>query len=314
MPVRKSSGPHVMLASQANNQCCAVLVSFNPEKQVLLALVAKISKQCRFILIDNASENASTFMREAGAYENCIATIALDSNIGLAAAMNIGLTRAVEEKAKYAILFDQDSAIRDRFVPSLLEALNEAQGLSPKPVAAVGPRISNPTTGRGASFKIFSAMFHRTNRVYPRSNGLFEADMLISSGCLIVLDTLGSIGLMKESYFIDNIDLEWCFRAKYKGFELVGCDHAVLFHSIGEASDSALVKAGLMVHHSPLRSFYSTRNRFHLYTLPHAPMGWKVRDFPRFLLKSLWLIFSSHQRTNYWKNIKKGLREFKELE
>lgn len=302
-----------MLASQVNNQCCAVLVSFNPETEVLLALIAQVSKQCQFILIDNASDNAASFIDEVGAHENCVATIGLDSNIGLAAAMNIGLKRAIEVKAKYAILFDQDSAIPNNFAASLLEALNEAQGLSAKPVAAIGPRISNPTTGRITPFKIFSAMFHRTNRAYPRSKKLFEADFLISSGCLLVLDTLGSIGFMKENYFIDNIDLEWCFRAKYKGFELMGCDQAVLYHSIGETSDSVLVKAGLVVQHSPLRSFYSTRNRFHLYTLPHAPMGWKLRDFPRFILKCSWLLLSSPERADYWKNIKKGLREVREL-
>lgn len=183
-----------MLASQVNNQCCAVLVSFNPETEVLLALIAQVSKQCQFILIDNASDNAASFIDEVGAHENCVATIGLDSNIGLAAAMNIGLKRAIEVKAKYAILFDQDSAIPNNFAASLLEALNEAQGLSAKPVAAIGPRISNPTTGRITPFKIFSAMFHRTNRAYPRSKKLFEADFLISSGCLLVLDTLGAFG------------------------------------------------------------------------------------------------------------------------
>ena len=47
---------------------------------------------------------------------------------------------------------------------------------------------------------------------------------------------------MKESYFIDNIDLEWCFRAKSLGFDLVGTDAAVLYHAIGERSSNPLVK------------------------------------------------------------------------
>ena len=48
---------------------------------------------------------------------------------------------------------------------------------------------------------------------------------------------------MKESYFIDNIDLEWCFRAKSKGYELIGTDEAVLYHAIGERSSKSVSKS-----------------------------------------------------------------------
>ena len=55
---------------------------------------------------------------------------------------------------------------------------------------------------------------------------------------------------MKESYFIDNVDLEWCFRAKSLGFDLVGTDGAVLYHAIGER-ENPLVRAGFMAQHNP---------------------------------------------------------------
>ena len=109
-----------MPASPVNKQCCAILVSFNPEAQVLLALVAQVSKQCSFVLIDNASSNASEFLTTVEAQQQCIAAISLDENIGLAAALNIGLKQAMEHSAQFAILFDQDSAIPDDFVVGLL--------------------------------------------------------------------------------------------------------------------------------------------------------------------------------------------------
>lgn len=280
----------------------------------MLALIEQIAAQCPFLLIDNASNNAAVFMQRVASTENCIDAVCLETNLGLAAAMNLGLQRAHDENAKYAILFDQDSSIGDNFVLGLTQALDEAQSLSDRPVAAIGPRVSHPTLNRQTPFKIFSAMFNRSDRPYPRSKNLFEADLLISSGCLIVLDSLKTIGNMRESYFIDNIDLEWCFRAKSKGYELAGCDQAVLFHSIGEASNNPLVKAGLVVKHSPLRSYYSTRNRFHLYDQLYAPWGWRLRDYPRFLIKTLWLLVTSSQRKDYWQNIRKGMNDAKGLE
>lgn len=303
-----------MQQRRAPFECCAIIVTFNPDVEGLFVLLEQVSEQCPFVLIDNSSTNKQAFLDRAASLENCLEVVPLETNIGLAAALNLGLKRARDEKAYYAILFDQDSAIEPGFVLGLQEALREAQSLSDKPVAAIGPRVSHPTLQRRTPFKIFSALFNRTDRPYPRSNTLFEADFLISSGCLIVLESLDAIGLMRESYFIDNIDLEWCFRAKSHGYELMGCNQAVLIHSIGEASENLLEKSGLIVKHSPLRSYYTTRNRFHLYGLPHAPWGWKMRDYPRFILKTLWVLVSSSERRTYWQNIRNGLRDAKRLE
>ncbi len=44
----------------------------------------------------------------------------------------------------------------------------------------------------------------------------------------------------------------------------------------------------------------------HLYRQPYAPLGWKLRDVPRFALKATWLFLFSAQRAAYWQNIRKG--------
>jgi rhamnosyltransferase len=118
---------------------------------------------------------------------------------------------------------------------------------------------------------------------------------------------------MKESYFIDNVDLEWCFRAKSLGFDLVGTDAAVLYHAIGERSSNLLVKVGLLAQHNPSRIYYSSRNRVHLYGAAYPPLGWKLRDMIRFTLKASWLLISSGQRRQYFQNIRSGIRDAKTL-
>ena len=158
-------------------------------------------------------------------------------------------------------------------------------------------------------FKLFTRVFNRSDKPIPGGKQLFYAEFLISSGCFINLTHLSQIGLMRESYFIDNIDLEWCFRASAKGFAVVGTAHAVLHHSIGIEDDNRWVKAGLIVSHSPLRSYYSTRNRFALYREAYAPLAWKLRDLPRFLLKTLWLLLFSPKRVEYMHNIRRGLAD-----
>jgi hypothetical protein len=47
----------------------------------------------------------------------------------------------------------------------------------------------------------------------------------------------------------------------------------------------------------------------HLYSVDYAPLGWKLRDMPRFALKALWLMLSSAQRSEYFTNIRRGIRD-----
>jgi len=162
-------------------------------------------------------------------------------------------------------------------------------------------------------FKLFSRVFKRSDIRLKGSERLFKAEFLISSGCFIAMESLDAIGAMKEAYFIDNIDLEWCFRATAQGYAVLGTDLAKLHHSIGVDDDSVLVRRGVIVSHSPLRSYYSTRNRFALYREKHAPLAWKLRDLPRFILKTLWLLLFSKQRVAYAQNIWRGLKDSRGL-
>ncbi|MGB4247128.1 MAG: glycosyltransferase family 2 protein [Pseudohongiellaceae bacterium] len=293
---------------------CAIIVTYNPAPQVLLALLQQISRQCDFLLIDNASANPEAFIALARASARCVGVRQLDSNIGLASALNVGLREVQAAGYGFAVLFDQDSQVPVSFFTDLQTAYMDATRLCGARVAAIGPRIRNPLNGRELPFKLFSRLFNRTDIKLPGSDRLYRADFLISSGCLLALEHLDEIGAMKDSYFIDNVDLEWCFRARDKGFVLLGTDHTHLLHSIGEDADNALVRAGIMVSHSPLRSYYSTRNRMHLWRQSHAPLGWKLRDIPRFSLKALWLLLFSPQRAEYWENIRDGIADSRGLE
>jgi len=302
------------MSKQANqNSPCAIIVSFEPDISVLLALVEQIAAQADFILVDNASGNAADFITAVKAAPNCLRVHGLDSNIGLAAAMNVGLKEATAAGYGSAVLFDQDSQVPVSFFADMQASYLEATRLCSDAVAAIGPRIVSPRNNKAMPFKLFTRLFNRSDKAIQGSNTLFYAEFLISSGCLINLTHLPQIGLMRESYFIDNIDLEWCFRAIAKGFLVVGTDQAVLQHSIGVEDDNVWVKAGLVVSHSPLRSYYSTRNRFALYRETYAPLAWKLRDFPRFLLKTLWLLLFSSRRAEYLLNIRRGFADSKRI-
>lgn len=292
---------------------CAVVVSYQPDFTALLKLLGQLNKETDFIVIDNGSAEIDRLAESITAYERCRELVRLDDNVGLAKALNIGIEWARKNHCDFVFMFDQDSSLCDLFVSRMISAFTEANKFSSKGIAAVGPRIINPQTMGQTPFKLFNRFFLRTDRSFAQCDKHFQADFLITSGTLLVLRHVDEIGVMKEDYFIDNVDLEWCFRATSKGFDLVGTDEAVLYHAIGERSSNPLVKAGIMAQHNPSRTYYSSRNRIHLYGVDYSPLGWKLRDILRFTLKACWLLIASQDRRLYWQNIRSGIRDAKSL-
>ncbi|ALO45104.1 glycosyltransferase family 2 protein [Pseudohongiella spirulinae] len=295
------SPPEAKVTSQ-----CAVIVTWQPEIHELLALIGSLVKQqCPVIVIDNGSANAAELRQGLLPFTEYVTLECWTENRGLAAAMNAGLLQVRAQGYRFALLFDQDSSIGPGFCAAMRQAWQRAQKVSQK-VAAVGPRLIDPDSGRKTPFRCFRFMYRTDAPVAP---ALFETDFLISSGTLLSIAALSDVGLMKESYFIDNIDLEWCFRARSRGYALCGTDLAQLHHRIGESSSNPLVKSGIMVSHSPLRAYYSTRNRLHLRRQPYAPLDWRIRDLFRLILKSIWVLMFDSRRQEFWQQISRGVRD-----
>ncbi|MEQ8315637.1 MAG: glycosyltransferase family 2 protein [Gammaproteobacteria bacterium] len=291
----------------------AVVVTYNPDATALLKLLGQLNRETDFVVIDNGSPDIEKLAESITVYERCQDLVRLNENVGLAKALNIGIDLALERGCDYVFLFDQDSSLCDLFVRRMVDAYLDANQHSSKGIAAVGPRIINPQTMRQTPFKLFNRLLLRSDRSFAETTEHFHADFLITSGTLLIAKHLVEIGKMKEAYFIDNVDLEWCFRAKSMGYDLVGTDGAVLYHAIGERSLSPLVRAGIMAQHNPSRTYYSSRNRTHLYSVSYSPLGWKLRDRIRFLIKASWLILSSADRKQYWNNIRSGIRDAKSI-
>ncbi len=301
------------MSNDVTEKCCALVVTYKPDITALLKLLGQLNKETDFIVIDNGSPELDKLAESITVYDRCQDLIRLTENEGLAKALNIGINWAVDNQCDFVFLFDQDSSLCDLFVSRMISAYGDANKHSKKGIAAVGPRIINPQSMRQTPFKLFNRLMLRSDRLFADSASHFIADFLITSGTLLVLKHIEEIGRMKESYFIDNVDLEWCFRAKSKGYDLIGTDDAVLYHAIGERSISPLVRAGIMAQHNPARTYYSSRNRTHLYSVGYSPIGWKLRDMIRFSIKASWLLISSQDRKEYWENIRSGIRDAKSL-
>jgi len=267
---------------------CAVVVSFFPDVAMLQRLlVATVPQVDAMVIIDNGA-SADTFDNFRSHVESGKVVILKQSrNIGVAAAFNCGIIWARNKGFSHVLLLDQDSEPTEGMVSDLVRAL--AVSSVGRRIAAVGPRFHDVREDRYAPFVRIGFPFN--HKIYSTGqDGLVDCDFLISSGTLIPLTALDEIGAMDEGLFIDNVDLEWGFRALAKGYALIGVCTTTMHHCLGRSRLQLPFCLGHIVVHDPIRLYYIMRNRLLLYRLWHVPTVWIAQDVPRLAVK--FLLFS----------------------
>jgi GT2 family glycosyltransferase len=161
-------------------------------------------------------------------------TIELDSNLGFAAAANLGIERACGLDVEYVLLVNNDATVTS---DCLRHCLSEAH--SDSRIAAVGPAIAFTDTpselwyGGGRHSHLFGFTMHRGLR-RPTSDPPPSADTDYIPGCCVLLSVAAwlAIGPFRVDYFMYHEDAEWGARARAAGWRLrylgkVLCQHAV---------------------------------------------------------------------------------------
>lgn len=262
----------------------AVVVTYNPDPSLLGLLVASLVRQVgRVVVVDNGSDSRVVSSLVASFPGFVLDLVENGMNEGLAAAQNRGIAHARAAGCSHVILFDQDSVPPRGLVAGLLDAATLAAGQSASEYVVVGPCIADDRLGTRMPFVRVGVLGVERFHCEEYSNAVVPADFLIASGVLIPLCVFDKVGLMDESLFIDNVDLEWCFRARSLGVQLFGACGVRMAHSLG---DQAFRVGRHVVHyHKPVRQYYMMRNRLLLYRREYTPRGWIVQDLLRVFVK-----------------------------
>ena len=94
-----------------------------------------------------------------------------------------------------------------------------------------------------------------------------EALTLITSGSIVNLSLIKTIGLFNENLFIDFVDAEFSYRVIQKGYVNLMFSNIILNHALGkliEGRSLANFKKTLRITHSPVRVYYIIRNGLYL--------------------------------------------------
>ena len=223
-------------------------------------------------------------------------------NVGIATAINQGVGALIRDGFEVAILFDQDSEPPASLFAELPMVIARANASGDR-VALVGPAYDDPRLRGVAPFVRFK--WWKLERIAPEGDQPIDVDFLISSGSCINLRWWSSVGQMDDALFIDFVDLEWCVRAKRKGFRVLGVPWVRMSHELGGEPVRVLGRAYPM--HGPLRHYYQFRNAVALMKRSSMPMTWKSTELIKLPVRIAIYCFFPEQRKEHFAMVWRGV-------
>lgn len=230
----------------------AVFSAFRPEPSLIEHCAAIAPQVADVIVVDDGSgasaEPVLTALEAAG-----VTVLRQPRNTGIAAAMNRGISAAIESGAELIVTFDQDSNVPEGFVETLVHEYDRAVAAGLR-VAMVAPEFFSLTPQARAG----------------RDHDFLEAYAPIQSGLLMPSAVILDLGPQREDYFIDLVDTEYYLRARRAGFAAIcapglvlphGFGHRLYVHFLGRRLVKGNGRPRMVAVSSPFRYYYRARNR-----------------------------------------------------
>jgi N-acetylglucosaminyl-diphospho-decaprenol L-rhamnosyltransferase len=235
-----------------------IIVNWNTRdllRRCLESVLASEGVSASVCVVDNASHDRSAEM-VAEEFPQ-VQLISNDRNLGYPAANNqglklLGFERSSDETLsnpetmpRYALLLNADTEMP----PDALVKVVAFADAHPR-TGVVGPRLvrldgsldlacrrSFPTpkislyrmTGLSRLFP-HSRVFGRYNLTYLDENETAEVDSVVGAFMLVRAEAISEIGLLDESFFMYGEDLDWAYRMKARGWQILYYPEVTVLH------------------------------------------------------------------------------------
>ena len=244
----------------------AVVVVFNPNMEKLISLVQRLVGLVDDVVVINNGFPLSDIL----GFPSSIWVLHSGQNIGVAAALNLGVRYLQQKHCSHAWSFDQDS------LPGLctLDELLLAWQAAPyaETVAAVAPGIQQHQTALPLPFLVEDAHGKLQVKTLHRTEEIVAA---ITSGMLFRIDVWCTLGGALEPLFIDHVDTEWCYRLRSAGWRILAVPSASIDHQLGEPGPRLAWLGPHMIVRPPSRTYFMLRNGWLLGRMSNVHSGWQ---------------------------------------
>jgi rhamnosyltransferase len=257
------------------HKLAAIIVTFHPEVDRLARQLDVLKADVdEIIIVDNGSAKELHSILTSPTDDKQISFLPLGSNFGIAYAQNRGIEIAKAHGHNKVLFLDQDSVPAQGMIVALDNALEKLLGDGIQ-VGAVVPSRDDENDDSPTTFLRFDRFPPREFRC-SLDCPLPEADIVISSGMLIPIELFEIVGPVEERLFIDQVETEWCFRARSINYRFFGVCNARLSHKLGgRLSRFWLGRWRVSAIHVPTRNYYFVRNSLTLLRRNYCPINWK---------------------------------------
>jgi GT2 family glycosyltransferase len=195
-------------------------------------------------VVDNASSDGSVdALRQRFPAQR---VLVMEKNLGFTGGNNRGIADAVAAGADYVLLLNNDTEMHPRLVSELVRVAQSDPRIGV--VGAKNLRLEDPSRVWGAYGEItYGGDLVRVHGKGEPDGPRFEAERdvgwVIGNGMMMSRAAIEAVGGFDETFFGYHEDVDWCARARERGFRIVYAGRAIVFHKgFGAADPSRPVK------------------------------------------------------------------------
>lgn len=223
-------------------------------------------RNARVFVSDNASGDGSAETLRANFPQ--FTHVANSDNLGFSGGNNAIIRRACAEGFQYVLLLNNDTVVDPDFLTAMVQTAEADAG-----IGMIGAKIyysSDPKViwyaGGAVDFaKVFSFSQVGQSEIDHGQHDLPGETEWVTGCCLMVRTALvKEVGLLDESFGYYYEDVDWCLRARQKGWRIWYEPRAKLWHKIGRS----VARANL-----PL-TYYGSRNSL---LVARRSLNWRKR-------------------------------------
>ena len=184
-----------------------IIVTFH-SNEAIEKLINQLDQSIKILIIEN-SKDFNLKSKLENKYSN-VEVIIPDKNIGVGAAINIGLKNT---KTKYSLQISADVLIDKNMIQSLLETADKIENFS-----IIAPRDHS---------------YHYGNEMYINpleKNKLHQMNLVAGFAMLINMQNLSKIGLFDEKIFLYFEEFDFCLRCNKAKLPIYLSDEAKINH------------------------------------------------------------------------------------
>jgi len=214
-------------------------VLYEPDIKFVEANIKKCKNQVSTIIIIDNSKISNEHLLNT----DSIIYIHNEYNVGLGRALNQGFS-LLNENLEWCLTLDQDSELSDNFLVNFTEIYDIY--LYKNKIASIS---SNYVTRK------------LKKPAFLINEKFIEINYSITSGTLYNISYVKSLGLFKERYFIEGIDIEFSIKVKIKGLKQLLMKNIIMIHSAGDTTERIVFDRIIITsNHSPFRLYLQARN------------------------------------------------------